>query len=215
MFLAGKATIPPALAKAREIATASRSSKGVLLDAKKNDKGTEGELYIYAPIGESFWSDGVTAQQVVEKLDALKGVKKLSVRINSEGGEIWAGKAIENAIRRFEADEKVTYVDGLAASAATFIAMATPRVVSAANATWMVHEIATVAAGRASDLRAAADLIDKENGTVAETYARRTGRPAAGEPAAEHVRERAALLGAEIRGTLDVVRIAGRLSTRR
>jgi ATP-dependent protease ClpP protease subunit len=169
--------MPRALERAREIAMGFRggTASPALLAAKKNDKG-EGELIIYAPIGQSFWEEGVTDKQVIEKLEELKGIRKLSVRINSEGGSVWDGKAIENAIRRFDCEEKVTYVDGLAASAATFIAMACPKVVSAPNATWMIHEAAWMAIGRASDLRSVADVLDKENRTIAETYARKCGK---------------------------------------
>lgn len=168
--------IVKAFERAHEIASKFRASADVphLIAAKKT--GTTGELYIYAPIGESWWSEGVTAKHVVEKLEELKGVSKLIVRINSEGGSVWDGKAIENAIRRFDAAEKETHVDGLAASAATFIAMACPKVVMAANATFMIHEAATMASGRACDMRAVADMLEKENRTIAETYARKTGK---------------------------------------
>lgn len=173
--------IPPIFAKARTIALGFRASSlpalnktdDKLLSASK--KGDEGELYIYAPIGQSWWQDGVTAQQVIDKLNDLKGSKKLSVRINSEGGEIWDAKAIANAIQRFDAKEKTTYIDGLAASAATTIALACPRVVSASNATWMIHEVSAGVVGRASDMRAMADVIDMENATCAAAYSKKTG----------------------------------------
>lgn len=174
--------IPAIFAKARTVALGFRAGAlhpvmqqtgNKLLAAVK--KGDEGELYIYAPIGQSWWQDGVTAQQVIEKLEELKGSKKLSVRINSEGGEIWDAKAIQNAIQRFNAAEKVTYIDGLAASAATTIALACPRIVSAANATWMIHEVSAGCSGRASDLRAMADVIDMENATLASAYSKKTG----------------------------------------
>lgn len=161
----------------RAQATAAGGRGKPALAAQK--KGSEGELLIYAEIGASWWSEGVTAAQVVEKLDALKGVSKLSVRINSGGGDVWEGKAIGNAIRRFDAAEKVTYVDGIAASAATSIALACPKVVTAVDATWMIHEAAWFAMGWAEDLRAAADVLDLENDIIANTYARKTGKSVA------------------------------------
>lgn len=170
--------IPKVLVKAREIADRVRaSSPGVPLvrAAKKNAEGT---LYLYAPIGASYWQDGISDTDVVKALDELKGVSRLNVRVNSEGGDVFTAKAIENAIRRFEAAEKVCYIDGLAASAATFIALACPKVVTAANATWMIHKAFMVAAGTDDDFIAAAEMIRKENRTIAETYARKTGMSA-------------------------------------
>jgi ATP-dependent Clp protease protease subunit len=144
-------------------------------EVAKEDRATAvGELYIYEPIGWDCWTDsGITGNSVKEALDAMEGVKLLNIFINCEGGDVFEAKAIYSQLKRFQA-EKIVHIDGIAASAATFIAMAGDRIKTSPVATWMVHQAWTGAAGRAVDLRACADLLDLENNTIAETYARRT-----------------------------------------
>lgn len=169
-----------ALERASLIASQFRNKAGPRPLAKAKDD--TGDLYIYELIGGGFWSSGITAKQVTEALDKMKDIKTLNVYINSEGGDVFEGKAIYNAIKRHSA-RKVVHVDGIAASAATLVAMAGDEIRTAANATWMIHEVWTVAMGNASELRAAADVLEKENGSLADTYVRRTGN------SAEQVRE--------------------------
>jgi ATP-dependent Clp protease protease subunit len=170
-----------AFAKAHKIANdhaarlkAARGRERGIFAAKKD---TRGELFIYEQIGESFWGGGVSAKSVIDQLEKLKGVSQLDIRINSEGGDVFDGKAIYNALRRFAAN-KTVYIDGLAASAATFIAMAGDRIVTAENATWMIHEASGLAMGNAGTLRDLADVLDGENAAIAGIYAARTGQPA-------------------------------------
>jgi ATP-dependent Clp protease protease subunit len=137
--------------------------------------GTRGSLYVYDVIGEDWWTGGgVTAKSVQEALDGMKGAAGLDIYINSPGGDIFEAKAIFAQVRRFQG-ERVVYVDGIAASAATFIAMAGDRIITAPAATWMIHEVWARTSGRASDFRAMADTLDLENRTFAETYASRSG----------------------------------------
>jgi ATP-dependent Clp protease protease subunit len=151
-----------------------------------------GELFIYETIGFDWWSGGgITGQSVKEALDAMEGVKTLNIYINSEGGDVFEASAIFTHLKRFAA-EKVVHVDGIAASAATFIAMAGDKIITSPVATWMVHQAWTMAMGRAEDLRATADLLDLLNQTIAETYAARTGGT---------VEEMLALMGAPPDGT--------------
>lgn len=164
------------LIKARQIAARHRKARAVPGVCAKS--GDTGELYIYEMIGEDWWTGGgVTAKKIVEALDALKGVSTVNVYINSEGGDVFEAKAIFENLKRFAA-EKVVHVDGIAASAATFIAMAGDRIITAPAATWMVHEAWAMAVGRAGDMRAMADVLDLENRAIAETYAARTKRSA-------------------------------------
>lgn len=138
---------------------------------------SRGSLYIYEVIGEDWWTGGgVTGKSVVEALSALKGVKTLDVFINSEGGDVFEAKAIHENLKRFDA-EKVVHIDGIAASAATFIAMAGDTIITAPAATWMIHEAWSIALGRADDMRSMADVLDLQNRSIAETYAERTGKP--------------------------------------
>jgi ATP-dependent Clp protease protease subunit len=133
-----------------------------------------GALYVYDSIGEDWWTGGgVTAKSVQQALDGMKGATALDIYINSPGGDIYEAKAIFAQLERFKG-EKVVHVDGIAASAATYIAMVGDRITTARDATWMIHEVWTLAMGNAAALRETADLLDKENGTYAERYATRT-----------------------------------------
>lgn len=146
------------------------------LFAKKAEN--RGALYIYDVIGEDWWTGGgVTASKVVEALAALKkdGCTALDIFINSPGGDVFEAKAILANLQRFDG-EKVVYVDGIAASAATFIAMVGDRIVTSAVGTWMVHEASAMAYGRSADMRAMADVLDMQNKDLAATYAKQTGK---------------------------------------
>jgi ATP-dependent Clp protease protease subunit len=149
-----------------------------LIVAKSSDLKT-GELWIYDVIGEDWWTGGgVTAQKVIDALAQLKGVQTLNVFINSPGGDTFEGKTILTNLQRFDGDV-VVHVDGVAASAASFIAMAGDRIIMAPHANMMIHEASSIAFGRAEDMRAKAELLDLQNSDMADIYAARTKRPAA------------------------------------
>ena len=151
--------------------------------------GEVGELYIYEAIGFDCFAEGggVTAQKVQAALDEMKGIKTLNIFVNSEGGDVFEAKAIYAQLERFKA-EKVVHVDGLAASAATLIAMAGDRIITNPVATWMVHRPWSGAMGDEEDMERMRDLLRLEGATLAELYARQTG----GTP-----EEMAALMAAE------------------
>jgi ATP-dependent Clp protease protease subunit len=168
-----KMSLPPALARAREMRMSAVPQARTM--ARINAATATGELYLYNLIGQGFFSDGITAESVQAALAGMKGAKALNVFINSEGGDVFEGKAIHNVIKRFDG-KKTVYVDGICASIATHIAMAGDEIITAANATWMIHDAWTIAMGNASDLRAAADIIERETQSLAEAYAARTGK---------------------------------------
>lgn len=168
-----RAQLPAVIAKARTLRSALTQPHPVM--SRINAKDASGELYIYEMIGAGFFGDGITASSVKDALDKVRGVKALNIYVNSEGGDVFEGKAIHNLLKRFDA-EKTLYVDGICASIATHIAMAADRVVTAANATWMIHEAWSLAMGSAKDLRAMADVLEKETLSLAETYVGKTGK---------------------------------------
>lgn len=134
-------------------------------------------LYVYDFIGADLFGDGVTATQIVADLGALGATQNISVRINSPGGDVFEGVAIYNALARFGGQVNV-HIDGIAASAASLIAMAGDRIEIAENAMMMVHRAWTVAMGDASEMRAAADMLDRVWSAMLATYSRRTGMTA-------------------------------------
>lgn len=134
--------------------------------------GDTADLYIYDQIGSDWWSEGITAKAVADALVQAKGAKTLNVFINSPGGDVFEGVTIYNEIRRFDGT-KVVHIDGIAASAASMIAMAGDEIAIAHNATIMIHEPWGIAIGNADEMRDTAALLDKiSDDSVLESYAR-------------------------------------------
>jgi ATP-dependent protease ClpP protease subunit len=130
------------------------------------------ELIIYGDIGESMWGDSVTASSVKNMLDRMDQ-GDLTVRINSPGGSVFDGFAIYNMIR--QRDGKTTvYVDGLAASAASVIAMAGDDVVMGQASMLMIHDPYTMSVGGSEDMRKTADMLDKIKESIVAAYESRS-----------------------------------------
>lgn len=150
--------------------------QGLKVNAKAADD--EAEILIYDVIVadelEAEWLGGVAPKPFVEALRAIDA-KTLHVRINSPGGSVFAGRAIEQALREHPA-RIVVHVDGVAASAASFVAMAGDEIVMAPGALMMIHKAWGLAIGNDDELRKTADLLGKIDGTLVKTYAERTGQ---------------------------------------
>lgn len=126
--------------------------------------------FIYGDIGG--W--GITAADFVSELNGIKS-KVLNVRIDSDGGDVFAGIAIYNALVRHSATVN-TYVDGLAASIASIIAMAGTERRIAKNAFIMVHEASSPIYGNKTELRTRAALLeDLDKNCLVKTYRDATG----------------------------------------
>ena len=134
------------------------------------------EVFIYGEIGESWYDETVAARTFVQELAAIDS-DVIIARINSPGGSVTDGMAIYNALRRHPATVHVE-IDGLAASAASMIAMAGDTVSMASNALLMIHAPWGGAWGNARDLRQFADVLDKHAEAMAQAYASGTGKPA-------------------------------------
>ena len=134
------------------------------------------ELFLYDAIGADFFGDGITAKAVLAAVQEVEraGATNLEIRINSPGGDVFEATAIYNALDRFKGKKSV-FIDGLAASAASYVAMVGDTITTAPNAMWMVHDPWGLCVGNAADMREAADLLDKVAGTLVGTYVRRTG----------------------------------------
>lgn len=131
-------------------------------------------LRIFGDIGESWWGDSVSAAQFARDLDALGSVGTLEVRLNSPGGDMFDGVAIYNTLRTHKA-RKVMYVDGLAASAASVIAMAADELIMGTGTQLMIHNAWAFVIGDADDMRKQASVMDGLNESMASIYADRAG----------------------------------------
>ena len=141
------------------------------------DVGTNGEatLYLYdAIVSDDFWG-GVSAISVMKELANLRDASTIHLRINSPGGDVFAGRAIEQGIREHPANI-ISHVDGYAASAMSYVAIAANEVVMAPGAMFMIHKAWTVGWGNSEDLLKTAALLEHIDESLVETYATATGQ---------------------------------------
>lgn len=140
----------------------------------KNAASDVAEIFIYDQIGEDWWTGaGVTAKGFLNDLAAIKA-REIALHLNSPGGSVFDGIAIHNALVNHPA-KITTYVDGIAASIASIIALAGDKVVMADNALFMIHLPWGSVQGTAEDMRKQADVLDKITETLINTYQNRTG----------------------------------------
>lgn len=132
---------------------------------------SDADIYIYDEIG--FW--GVTAKQFISDLNALGDITHINLHINSPGGDVFEGIAIFNALKTHGASITV-YVDGVAASMASVIAMVGNPVIMPENSFMMIHKPFGFTGGDAEDMRTYADLLDKVEAVLLPAYAQKTGK---------------------------------------
>lgn len=133
------------------------------------DQPDTAAIYLYEEIG--YW--GITAQDFVRDLMSLR-VLNIILHINSPGGDVFDGLAIYHAIRDHPATVEAR-VDGLAASAASFIACAADTVVMQRNATMMIHDASGFCIGNASEMQKMADILDQASDNIADIYVQQGG----------------------------------------
>ena len=153
---------------------AKNKGRGEFKAEKAADSAT---LYLYDAIVssdlEAEWFGGVAPKSFIDQLKAIDA-KEINLRINSPGGSVFAARAMEQALREHPA-KIVAHIDGYAASAASFLMMAADEIRIAPGAMVMIHKAWTGMWGNADDLRKEADLLDKIDGTLVDTYATRSG----------------------------------------
>ncbi|MBV6436749.1 MAG: ATP-dependent Clp protease proteolytic subunit [Anaerolineae bacterium] len=147
----------------------------------------ERSIGIYDVIGYDYWTgEGVTAKRVAGALRAL-GKGPVTVNVNSPGGDLFEGLAIYSLLREHDGEVTVRVL-GLAASAASVIAMAGDQVQIARAGFLMIHNAWVVAIGNRHDLRDTAETMEPFDVAMADIYAARTG---------EQVKAMAKLMDAE------------------
>lgn len=144
-------------------------------DADTDDEGEptrDGDTTIIDIYDEIGWF-GAGAKDFVRDLRGIK-TPQIEVHLNSPGGDVFDALAIYNGLRQHKAHVHVI-VDSLAASSASFIAMAGDKVTAMANAMLMIHDPWGLVIGNAADMRELADLLDKHGDNIAAIYAARAG----------------------------------------
>ena len=152
-------------------ATKTNNQSWYSIKAKANDTA---EISIYDEIG--FW--GVSAASFAQDLkDCGNNLKQINLHIHSPGGDVFDGIAIYNLLKNHPANVTV-YIDGLAASMASVIAMAGNEVIMPENAMMMIHKPWGIQGGDAEEIRKYADLLDKVEDTLISAYSSKTGKAA-------------------------------------
>ncbi|CAB1224074.1 head maturation protease, ClpP-related [Serratia liquefaciens] len=140
------------------------------LKAAASDDNT---ISVFDVIGQDYWGEGVTAKRIAGALRSMNGAD-VTVNINSPGGDMFEGLAIYNLLREYQG--KVTVkVLGLAASAASIIAMAGDDIQIGRGAFLMIHNCWVVAIGNRHDFAAMVDYLEPFDNSMADIYAARSG----------------------------------------
>lgn len=128
------------------------------------------EMLVYDEIG--YW--GITAKDFAVALAGITA-STINVRINSPGGDVFDGLAIYNSLKAHPATIN-TFVDGWAASAASFIMLAGDTVSAAKSSMVMIHNAWGLGIGNAADMRSLADVLDKIDAQIADIYSAKSGK---------------------------------------
>jgi ATP-dependent Clp endopeptidase proteolytic subunit ClpP len=141
----------------------------------KAKSATKAEIIIYEQIGASFWDGGISAKQFSEEMKKIEAsVTEITVRINSPGGDVFDGVAIYNRLKQHKA-KKIIYVDGLAASIASVIALAGDEIIMSEGSLFMIHLPWTWAMGNRKDIENTLDRLAIVEDQIVNIYAKKTG----------------------------------------
>lgn len=162
--------IPKGLKAEISATTLEKWNRGQVSNYVSNNNTIE----ILDEIGDSYWSEGVTAKSILNKLNSIGNDKDVDVIINSGGGDVFEGIAIHNVLKQHKGNVTVKII-GLAGSAASIIALGGDDIKIAKNAFFMIHNAWMVGAGNKNDFRAFADFLEPFDNILAETYVDFTG----------------------------------------
>lgn len=166
---------PVAASPAQRLKRKAARASGTVT-AKVNAETGEGEIDIYGAIGADMWGDGVTAVAFKQSLKDLGNVSQIHLHINSGGGDVFDATDIYNMLVQHPAEVHVE-IGGVAASAATLIAMAGDTISIAENAHFMIHRASGGVWGNDDDVESYLTLLRNANQLLQLTYSRRTGLP--------------------------------------
>lgn len=133
--------------------------------------GNTAVVYMHGAVGDYWFEESITAKSVRDQLEGFEG-DEIELHINSHGGDMFEGIAIKNYLSN--RPEKVTaYIDGIAASAASIIAMCADTIIMPVDTQLMIHNPWTYAAGNAKELRKVAEQLEVAQTSLEETYMKR------------------------------------------
>ncbi len=141
-----------------------------------NKSSSSAELMLYGSIGEDGYEDSVTAKQFDQALKDIGRVRNIKLRINSNGGSVTEARAMYNMLVKNPANINVE-IEGIAASAATFLAMAGDTISIGETDLFMIHNASAVFWGIIDEdiARDFMQLFGKINNLIVDIYHKRTG----------------------------------------
>jgi ATP-dependent Clp protease protease subunit len=150
-------------------------SKQKYWEIKMSAENGAADVFIYGEIVSYLWDENdVSSSSFKKDLDNLGDLSTINLYINSPGGSVFEGIAIYNMLKRHKAKVHV-HVDALAASIASVIAMAGDTIFMPKNSMFMIHNPWIFTMGNASDLRKAADDLDRIGNSSKQTYLQKAG----------------------------------------
>lgn len=153
--------------------TLRKDKTAVAFTAKANGKTLQ--LNIFDAIGEDFFGEGITSSNVKDALgDGQDDYSDIELNLNSPGGDLFEGVAIYNLLKSSGKPVNVNVL-GLAASAASLIAMAGNSITMQLGTQMMIHEGLALTVGHADDMRKMAETLDSVTASAADIYVARTG----------------------------------------
>lgn len=155
-----------------EKAAKSRVAEGkpLLLSPQAKADDEEATLYVYDAIGSWF---GIAASDFVQALADIKA-KTIHLRIQSPGGSVFEAEAMQTALQQHPA-RVIAHIDGMAASAATTLALGADEVEISDGGMFMIHNAWNIAIGNADDMLEMAAHLEKVDANIAADYQRKTG----------------------------------------
>lgn len=146
----------------------SASNRAFKFENGENE-GDAASLYLYDAIG--FWN--ITAQEFVDQLNEIDA-PVINLYINSPGGDVFMARAMKTALERHSA-KIIAHIDGIAASAASYLMMAAEEINIAEGAMVMIHNASGLCWGNAESMRKTAGVLDKIDDTIVADYKKKTG----------------------------------------
>lgn len=140
---------------------------------RNEDHGERGSIWLYDVI-DPWW--GVSAESIGQALQSFGG-KPVDLYLNSPGGDVFEGKAMQTRLKAY-AGEVTVHIDGIAASAATTVALGADKRIIADGAFFMVHNSWTIAFGNKAEMRKTANLLEQIDNAIGKDYAAATGENA-------------------------------------
>ena len=135
---------------------------------KAEATGDNTEITIYGDIGESWWNEAISANDVKNALKDATG-ETITIKLNSPGGDAFDGIAIYNQLKNHDA-KVIVEVDGLAASAASIIAMAADELIMNTGSMMMIHEASTFSFGTKADIQKTLNALEGIDKSIADIY---------------------------------------------